>query len=376
MDRRDFIAYGTTAALAAAFAKTQFDSEADAQGVAQFFELHMEEIYEELIDGEVVFALAFRDPVTRALRPTLRMNHNATPVTIKLVNKTRKARRFAITGFPADKFPSIPAGATTTISFLAPTAGSYIYYDNSEGAMSRVVGLHGAMVVKVGNCRTPNGAYTPYHANKLTPEVAALFDALGTHAEFPGQPWRHNVPARDIVWLMSQVDPAINRFAERGETVDLSLPIYRFRPRYFTLNGLSGYDAAHDPATVPKGYLGEPVLIRTMNAGIATHAPHIHGNHVFCVSDSYGSDGKIYCSSNVYELDTWVVRPLERIDVILPFKKPDEIPPAAWPPKQEPFPLLYPMHCHCEMSQTAGGGNYPQGLVTHWELLGVNRPLV
>lgn len=68
MDRRDFIAYGSTAALAAAFAKTQIDLDAEAQGVAQTFELHMEEIFEELIDGEVVFALAFRDPVTRALR--------------------------------------------------------------------------------------------------------------------------------------------------------------------------------------------------------------------------------------------------------------------------------------------------------------------
>jgi hypothetical protein len=42
----------------------------------------------------------------------------------------------------------------------------------------------------------------------------------------------------------------------------------------------------------------------------------------------------------------------------------------VWPPKQEPFPLRYVMHCHCEMSNTAGGGNYPQGMVTHWEMLG------
>jgi hypothetical protein len=46
---------------------------------------------------------------------------------------------------------------------------------------------------------------------------------------------------------------------------------------------------------------------------------------------------------------------------------------AAWPPKEEPFPLLYPMHCHIEMSQTASGGQYPQGMVTHWELLGPKR---
>jgi hypothetical protein len=37
---------------------------------------------------------------------------------------------------------------------------------------------------------------------------------------------------------------------------------------------------------------------------------------------------------------------------------------------QEPFPLRYVMHCHTEMSQTAAGGNYPQGMVSHWEILG------
>jgi hypothetical protein len=28
------------------------------------------------------------------------------------------------------------------------------------------------------------------------------------------------------------------------------------------------------------------------------------------------------------------------------------------------------MHCHTEMSQTAAGGNYPQGMATHFEILG------
>jgi hypothetical protein len=26
-----------------------------------------------------------------------------------------------------------------------------------------------------------------------------------------------------------------------------------------------------------------------------------------------------------------------------------------------------------EMSQTAGGGNYPQGLITHWEMVGPRK---
>jgi len=30
--------------------------------------------------------------------------------------------------------------------------------------------------------------------------------------------------------------------------------------------------------------------------------------------------------------------------------------------------MRYVTHCHTEMSNTAGGGNYPQGIVTHWEM--------
>ena len=33
-------------------------------------------------------------------------------------------------------------------------------------------------------------------------------------------------------------------------------------------------------------------------------------------------------------------------------------------------PIEYPMHCHMEPSQTAAGGNYPGGLVTHWAITG------
>jgi hypothetical protein len=206
---------------------------------------------------------------------------------------------------------------------------------------------------------------------KLTPAVAAVFDAMGT-SKFPGDKWRPDIPGREKLWLFGSVDPRINEAAERGVFIDLNLPVYFFRPRYFTINGLSGYDAAHDESTVIKNYLGEPTLIRTMNAGLCTHGPHIHGNHVFSLSD-VAADGTPVCSSNVLELDTWLLAPLQRKDMLLPFKRPDDIPDAAWPPKEEPFPLLYPMHCHIEMSQTASGGQYPQGMVTHWEMLGTKR---
>ena len=120
---------------------------------------------------------------------------------------------------------------------------------------------------------------------------------------------------------------------------------------------------------MPSGEEGEPCLLRCLNAGLATHACHIHGNHCLELSHSdYQYNNQI--STNIYEHDTWELRPEQRVELILPFRKPPDIPDECWPPTEEPFPLRYVMHCHFEISQSAGGGNYPQGAVTHWQMTG------
>jgi len=368
MHRREFIAYGSAAALAATLVKTLADQEAEAQ-TAYNLELDLVEIYEEMIDGEVLFAYAFRDPITRLIRPQLFVTQGAA-MKIKLVNRTTKPRRFALTGMADDSFPMIPAGATSTISFVAPTAGSYIYHENSQGAVGRLAGFYGAFVVLPTDGKTASGAQTPY--SSPTSAQAALFDALGRGPYFPGEPWQMHNPERTKCWVFSEVIPDLNKALERNEAVTLNTLLYQYRPRYFTMNSLSGYDAAHDESCAPAGYLGEPVILRTMNVGICTHGPHIHGNHVFGLSET-APDGKVVKCANILEFDTWMLKPMCRKDVLLPFVKPDEIPIEAWPPREEKFPLYYPMHCHIEMSQTAAGGNYPQGMITHWEMLGTRR---
>jgi Multicopper oxidase len=369
MQRREFLAYGSAAAAATAFIKAQTDQPAEAQ-TAVSFELAIEEIYEEMIDGEVLFALAYRDTVSRTIRPPLFVTEGQT-VTIRLINRTRKPRQLGITGFVDGKFSSVQPNAAKKFTFIAPVAGSYIYHDISEGAGGRVVGLHGPLIVMPTNGRTAAGTQTPYSSPTLA--QAAIFDALGTSSRFPGEPWRGDLPERNFIWLFNSIDPAVNQDMERNLPIDKAALKARFTPRYFTMNGLSGYDSSHDASCCPEGYEGEPVLIRTMNAGYCTHGPHIHGNHVYPVSECVPTTLKQYKCYSVTEVDTWMLKPLWRKDVILPFIKPDEIPAAAWPPKGEPFPLFYPMHCHMEMSQTAGGGSYPQGMVTHWEMLGPRR---
>ena len=52
MDRRAFIAYGSAATLAATLVRSQADQHAAAQEPIHKLELHVEEIYEEMIDGQ------------------------------------------------------------------------------------------------------------------------------------------------------------------------------------------------------------------------------------------------------------------------------------------------------------------------------------
>ena len=65
--------------------------------------------------------------------------------------------------------------------------------------------------------------------------------------------------------------------------------------------------------------------------------------------------------------DTIMMPPGFTKDALLPFTAPPDI----WPPIAQwgsDLKLSYPMHCHAEMSQTAGGGLYPNGMLAHWEV--------
>jgi hypothetical protein len=93
---------------------------------------------------------------------------------------------------------------------------------------------------------------------------------------------------------------------------------------------------------------------------------------------------------NVFYIDTFHIYPLDTVDWLVPFIRPPDIPGSPDIPLRELIPnelaltiegpngspgvrqspLIYPMHCHNEPSQTAAGGNYPQGAVVHIEFLG------
>ena len=258
-------------------------------------------------------------------------------------------------------------------SFPAPEPGTYLYFDPLNNPINRIMGLHGALVV------LPAGGNTPY--SNPTPAIQRLFGDLSEAEEFftpdgdPGKAWDMLNPKRNFIWLFNDIDDIhVNIPLQNGAQLSWDQIKDTFLPRYFTINGRTGFESSHAKENAPHGHIGEPVLIRCLNAGLATHSPHIHGNHVFELVNQLHADLALKLAEIVRELDTWQLQPLVAMDVLHGYRKPPDIFP--WPPDPAQFGLkgmIYPMHCHVEMSATAAGGNYPQGAITDWVLLGPHQ---
>ncbi len=366
MERRQFIQYGLTG-LAAILVNApagipKIFRESEALAAAQTVDLTFSEAIIEMVDFTQVYFWAFQTPTLgpRVPGPIILANEGD-PITVKLTNALDEPHAFSIPGV-VDSGPILP-GESKVITFTAPKAGTYLYLDPLNAPVNRVLGLQGAMIV------SPVSGNTPY--SSPTPNAQSLFNDLGNSPHFPGNPWN---PARYWIWLLNNIDPNFNTLALNNQFISPADLKQNFLPRYFTINGRSGFFSAKNPDTAPEGRVGEPALIRILNAGLAIHSLHIHGNHVYVLA----LNGLV--QKNIFLVDTFLVRPMQRMDWLLPFIKPPDIPPAAnWPPTEElnlilggvrQSPLGFPMHDHTEMSQTAAGGNYPLGMVTDWEITG------
>lgn len=110
------------------------------------FDLYIEEIYERQTGNDVGMKIAFRDALTREVNPVLRV-HDGDTVTIRLVNRTRETRSFAIMSVTGTKSPPIKAGSSTTLRFTAPPTGGYIYHDPLQAKLDEARSLFGDFVV-------------------------------------------------------------------------------------------------------------------------------------------------------------------------------------------------------------------------------------
>ncbi len=215
---------------------------------------------------------------------------------------------------------TVGAGSSVNFDFEAPPAGTYLYYDDQNSGVNRSMGLHGTLVVM------PAGS---------------------DNRSFSDGP----TFVRQYKWLLASVDPAWGEhLANSGVAAIGGIDPDSFSPRYFTINGRS-FDQTDEPNTHIKGLVGDATLIRLLNAGGMVNSPHFHGNHVEIVSLN-GSNS----SGARKKKDIVSMFPLDCRDVLLPMATP----PDAWPPASGA--QHFPMHCHAEMSQTAGGGFYPHGM--------------
>ncbi|MHB2165333.1 multicopper oxidase domain-containing protein [Alsobacter sp. R-9] len=394
MERRDFLKLSAAGAAVASVGLSPEQSAAQTAG-PKSFTLNIIDTQMELIDGTIVNAVSYTPATVGTPRipgPVLRVREGDA-VTILLKNMRKDTHAFAIAGTDVPT-TTIAPGATATVSFTAPVAGTYLYHDNRMGPFFRVLGLYGAFIVEPAAGST-GLAMTPFSYDKLNANqktvVSRLFNAFGTSTRFPGGKWKPCASDREYsfqerIWILNQVDPRFNALLVPGGVCksDASLTgdmKSTWQPRYFQINGRSGFDLAEGDDVVIRNYLGEPTLIRVVNAGLCYHSNHIHGNHLMEMTETDINPAsptylKSVVKTNFFERDVWSMQPMQRKDMLLPLECPPDIPETQRAPlfdtntSQEKLPLKYVMHCHTEMSNTAGGGNYPQGMVTHWEIIG------
>jgi hypothetical protein len=338
-------------------------------------------------------------------------------IPITITNKLDEPHAFFIPGV-FDSGPIAPGAIRNdTIDLTKASAGTYLYYDNLNAPVNRVMGLHGAFII-MPKAPVAGHKWTPYDAP--TPAVQQLFDDFGTAAHWPGLAWEQGDPTTDTpafrqyIWLCHEASPRL--FAEVGDfTPGLDYPAatfqnkflsspfradgLNFKANYFTINGQSGHFSHNNPYICPTNRVGEPVIIRVLGAGLHTHSLHIHANHVFVTSVNR------VVRTNPLWVDTFTLHPLDTFEYTVPYMRPPDIPNVSgigradtplttlaagktWPPFEElntfippvgtladplnPLskdisvqlsPLCFPMHSHSEASQTAQGGNYNCGLI-------------
>ncbi len=274
-------------------------------------------------------------------------------IQISVTNDLDEPHAFYIPGM-VDSGPIAP-GATWTATFTAGSPGSYLYYDNLNEPVNRVMGLHGALIVMPTSV-TQGHKFTPYGPLPADHAVQRLYDDFGSSAHFSGLAWEDEDPSpwafeetiintppfRSYIWLACQASPKL--FAEVGSLAPGELydkddfmdaflrdpfqphafhtdnPGGNRLPQYFTFNGQSGYFSHLSPWVTPMGRVGEPVVVHILNAGLWLHSMHLHANHFYvtCIN------GQV--QQNPLWIDTYNIHPMDRVDYTVPFMRPPDVP--------------------------------------------------
>lgn len=220
-------------------------------------------------------------------------------VNVTVINNHNQNHNFVIKNATSDA-TAIAAGASKTYSFTAPAAGSYVYSDTLNNSINREMGMYGALIVKPAD-----GSLTAWSG---------------------GPAYDH-----ENIWILSEMDkPRWNDVAGVGGLVATAT----YKPNYFMINGLGGFDAMMDHNTMLMGTFGQASLVRIVNAGQFSHSLHFHGNH-FKVLSING----VRQPAPFEEWDTINVPSMATAEVLYTINQFGE----------------YPMHVHTAQAEAANG---------------------
>ncbi len=411
MKRRDFIKFGMGGLAAITVGSVVMPPIFTRQEAhAATLTLTITEVLHEMVDLNQIYSWAFSGPTGPSIPGPVIFVQQGEAIDLTVVNLLDEDHAFTVEGTnPLVTTGPIAPGRQTRLRFTLNQPGTYLYLDSVNAPVNRVLGLHGVLVV------LPNNPVTPYGDLGSTHPVQRLFNDLGDPSpHFPGASWDINNPHQNKIWVFNDIDPRFNAQAQQGLPINAIDFVNNFIPTYYFINGQSGYFPAHDESIALVGNAGEPILIRNVHAGMDVASPHVHANHAYVVAvdnvpgRGFLVEGPGETTPMVWWVDTWTMLPGERKDALFPMVVPPDIPDdtwarmkaGAWDPTANPAGtqeymaltdpndtsplndghppsdpgvfthLAYPMHSHQELSQTANGGNYPMGLITHIDFHG------
>ncbi|MBC8327425.1 MAG: multicopper oxidase domain-containing protein [Planctomycetes bacterium] len=224
--------------------------------------------------------------------------------TLTLVNRLAVAIRPGVTGLGVG--PLVAPGATRSVSFPMPPAGTYLLQEARFAGVSGPLGFAAVIVSRPSSGR---------------------------------QELWNGGPSYDREFILHYQDSDDRWNAAAAAMTPPNTAVYE--PNYFTLNGLSYPATDADPDTHIACQMGERVLLRLSNSGRVRQSIHFHGYHV-----EVAARGNVP-NTTLPPKDTVEVPAGGTTDLILTVDQTG----------------LYPVHPHSLTAVTANG-LYPYGQLT------------
>jgi hypothetical protein len=251
---------------------------------------------------------------------------------------------FTIEGLGVEQI--IAAGETRTIVVENPPVGTHLYYDHL--GVQRILGAHGVVIVRpkdTGEPLVPGGEPVTGEGARTDEVVAPAPTERNTDTEY--------------LWVFGSYDSIWgNRYAAGQSIVPAT-----YNPDVFTINGRYGDGSSQARDTSLRHKFNTPVVIRMVNASPLYKSIHFHAEHPLVLDRT-----KIQQQTIGARKDVFAVAPFEVVTVHMSFTVPRD-----GFPKNAPGPgetdLRYPVHDHHELTNSLGGGAYPNGMLTELEFM-------